>query len=169
MSLDVYMVLCAKISVWLWWQPHFQDYISFCSNRNILLLCCFIINCVIDSTFVFAQRSIKRVLHVPRDVAKRSIKNVLHVPREVAKRSIKSVLHVPREVAKRSIKSVLHVPREVAKRSMTSIQRNNQDKTTQERRRHDVISPPPTPPLTPSPTPPQNPQKKQQKPNPQHT
>ena len=52
MSLDVYMVLCAKICVSLWWQRHFQDqdHISLCPNRNILLLCLFIFNFIIDST-----------------------------------------------------------------------------------------------------------------------
>ena len=34
----------------LWWQRRFQDHISFCSNRNILLLLLFIFNFIIDST-----------------------------------------------------------------------------------------------------------------------
>ena len=38
MSLDVYMVMCAKICVSLWWQQHVQYHISSCSNRSILLL-----------------------------------------------------------------------------------------------------------------------------------
>ena len=120
-----------------------QDYKSFCSNRNTLLLCLF--------TCIRSCKACWKFQEKLQSVASRACCNFQAKLQSVASRAracckfqeklqsvasraccnfqakLQSVLEVPREVAKRSIKSksVLQVPTW--------------------RRQHDVISPPPPP------------------------